>query len=166
MFKLIYCVSVLLLYTCQGHKFADLASRAVFPPILPDKHEGDLPIGHKEAFGHQNLPKGPIKEYDYFMDPNTLWKTHVEPRTPLVYRNALKGSPALKNWIDDQYLAEKYGDLDVLVEHKREDRSSTSGRMRLTEFLKNYKTDDLYVVTMFPSEMMHEVKVIFLFPLM
>jgi len=57
-------------------------------------------------------------------------------------------------------LAEKYGDLDVLVEHKTEDRTSTSGRMRLKDFVKNYKDQDMYVVSMFPSEMMGEVKAI------
>ena len=52
-----------------------------------------------------------------------------------------------------------YGDLDVLVEHKLEDRSSTSGRMLLTDFIKHYKDQDMYVVSMFPKEMMHEVRV-------
>lgn len=136
-----------------------LSKLAVFPPVLPEKGDGENPIGHKQPLGSQNAPKGPIKEYNKFLDPVTLWKTHVDPHTPLVYRGIIKDSAAVKNWASDEYMKKTYGDLDVLVEHKREDRSSTSGRMMLKDFFKNYKTDDLYVVSMFPSEMMHEVKV-------
>ena len=31
--------------------------------------------------------------------------------------------------------------------------------MRLRDFLDHYKEEDMYVVSMFPSEMMHEVRV-------
>jgi len=41
---------------------------------------------------------------------------------PAVYRDLLRGSPALDLWTDDDYLLKEYGDQDVLVEKKLEDR--------------------------------------------
>ena len=146
---------------CKGNDLVDhLSKLAVFPPVIPaEKPDGENPIGHKQPLGFQNAPVSSVKEYNKFLDPITLWKDHVDPHIPLVYRGIIKDSPAVKNWASDEYMTKTYGDLDVLVEHKREDRTSTSGRMALADFFKNYKSDDLYVVTMFPSEMMHEVKV-------
>ena len=101
---------------------------------------------------------GPIKEYTEPLNANDFWEMHVRDHIPLVYRQYIKDSPAISKW-DDEYLAKTYGDLDVLVEHKAEDRTSTSGRMRLSDFLKNYNNSDMYVVSMFPTDMMKEVKV-------
>lgn len=145
----------LVISVIQAFEYADLAARAVFPPPIITENE---PIGHKKPLGSQRSSEGPIKEYTKALDAQTFWKDHVKPHTPLVYRGVVKDSPAISLW-NDEYLAEHYGELDVLVEHKREDRSSTSGRMALKEFLKHYKTDDLYVVSMFPTEMMHQVRV-------
>lgn len=145
--------------TVNEELFERLSKLAVFPPALPEEGDGKNPIGHKQPLGSQNAPVSPVKEYNKFLDPVTLWKNHVDPHKPLVYRGIIKDSAAVKHWASDEYMIKHYGDLDVLVEHKREDRTSTSGRMMLADFFKNYKTDDLYVVTMFPSEMMHEVKV-------
>ena len=148
---------------CYGDdKLEALSKFATFPPEIPKESAENL-IGHKQPLGSQNSPVGPVKEYNKFLDTVTLWKNHVDPHIPLVYRGIINASPAIKNWASDEYMTKTYGDLDVLVEHKREDRTSTSGRMTLSDFFKNYKNDDLYVVTMFPSEMMHEVKVTFFF---
>lgn len=141
------------------HEYPDLASRAVFPPLIPEKLNDKEPPGHKKPLGSQSPPQGPVKEYIEFLDAQTFWETHVNPHIPLVYRGLIKDSPAIKLW-NDEYLTKIFGDLDVLVEHKKEDRTSTSGRMKLADFIKHYKTDDLYVVSMFPTEMMHEVEAV------
>ena len=134
----------------------ELEKLAEFPPVLEEK-PGE-PLGHKKPLGWQRPPEGPVIEYNEALDANQYWKKHVRDHIPLVYRGYIKDSPAVSLWTDD-YLSEKYGDLDVLVEHKVEDRTSTSGRMRLRDFLDHYKEEDMYVVSMFPSEMMHEVRV-------
>ena len=134
----------------------ELAKLTEFPPVLKEK-PGE-PLGHRKPLGWQRPPEGPVIEYHEALDANQYWKKHVRDHIPLVYRGYIKDSPAISLWTDD-YLSEKYGDLDVLVEHKVEDRTSTSGRMRLRDFLDHYKEEDMYVVSMFPSEMMHEVRV-------
>lgn len=151
-FQLYFLVNPLI----NGFEYQDLVTKAVFPPPILDNNSD--PVGHKKPLGWQRAPEGPIKEYANPLDAQNFWKTHVKPHKPLVYRGVIKDSPAISLW-NDEYLAEKYGDLDVLVEHKKEDRTSTSGRMRLSDFLKHYKEDDLYIVTMFPKEMMHQVRV-------
>lgn len=156
-----YCTVFLILASVFTGNYCfdydDLLSRATFPPVLEDI-EG-LPTGHKKPLGWQRVPEAPVKEYTMPLNANDYWKYHVKDHIPLVYRGVIKESPSIKLW-DDDYLTEKYGDLDILVEHKLEDRTSTSGRMRLKDFLKNYKNSDLYVVSMFPKEMMPEVRAI------
>jgi len=150
--SLVYFVVII---TVRGFEYENLLKLATFPPKLDD----EKPAGHNKPLGSQRPPEGPIIEYTQALNANEYWEKHVKDHIPLVYRGYIKDSPAIKLW-DDQYLAEKYGDLDVLVEHKTEDRTSTSGRMRLKDFVKNYKDQDMYVVSMFPSEMMGEVKAI------
>ena len=160
--KVFFLCFIFIEFSLGNSDYPHLVEKAVFPPILTKPENLDEAVGHKKPLGSQNAPQGPVVEYDKFLEPKTLWEKHVDPHIPLVYRGVIKDSPAVKEWVKDEYLTKKYGDLDVLVEHKTEDRTSSSGRMTIKDFLKHYKTDDLYVVSMFPSEMMHEVKVSFI----
>ena len=160
--KVFFLCFIFIEFSLGNSDYPHLVEKAVFPPILSKPENSDEAVGHKKPLGSQNAPQGPVVEYDKFLEPKTLWEKHVDPHIPLVYRGVIKDSPAVKEWVKDEYLTKKYGDLDVLVEHKKEDRTSSSGRMTIKDFLKHYKTDDLYVVSMFPSEMMHEVKVSFI----
>lgn len=153
-----FCFQFLLLSpTFSSISIEELGKLAEFPPIL--KENPGEPLGHNKPLGWQRPPEGPVIEYTQALNANEYWNKHVKDHIPLVYRGYIKDSPAISKW-NDKYLSQKYGDIDVLVEHKIEDRSSTSGRMRLGDFLKHYREDDLYVVSMFPSEMMGEVRAI------
>ena len=136
-----------------------LMGAALFPPLVhPSGAEGP-PTGHMKPFGHQRKPQGPIVEYTDALHAGKFWEYHVKPHVPLVYRGYVKSSPAILKWTDE-YLGKKYGNLDVLVEHKVEDRTSSSGRLRLGDFLQHYNTSDMYVVSVLPTEMMSEVRAI------
>lgn len=155
---IVFHVTVFLqVYLAIAVTHEELSKFSPFPPI-PEKLLNE-PLGHQKPLGWQRPPEGPIIEYTKPLSADEYWQKHVKNHIPLVYRGYLKDSPAVKLW-NDGYLIEHYGDLDVLVEHKREDRTSNSGRMRLRDFIKNYRDKDLYVVSMFPVEMMHEVKAI------
>lgn len=131
-------------------------SDVVFPqPVL--EVPGEL-LGHLKQYGLQRPPEGPVVEFQQPLTADKFWENFVKPHKPLVYRQAINKSPALKLWTDE-YLTENYGDLDVLVELKKENRTSSSGRMRLRDFLKIYKHEEVYVVSMLPSEMMKEIQV-------
>ena len=147
-------ILVIYLQCFEGSYSSDEA--VMFPPkILEVPGE---PIGHLKPYGHQRLPEAPVKEYSEPLPAEEFWQKHVKPHTPLVFRQAISKSPALKSWTDE-YLSEKYGGLDVLVELKRENRTVSSGRMKLRDFLKLYQQEDLYVVSMLPSEMMGDIQV-------
>ena len=77
---------------------------------------------------------------------------------PLVFRQGIGGSPALSSWTDD-YLRDNYGDLDVLIELKEEDRSHATRRMDISEFLGRYKQEDIYIVTVLPDPMRRDIQV-------
>ena len=126
------------------------------PPFRPWRSQ---PAGHLKSFGHQRPPDGPVRPYiDRFLHPVDFWEYHVSNKLPLVYRNAVNRSPAIKLW-DDEYLLKNYGNLDVLVERKVENRSYSPRRMVLKGFLKQYRKEDIYVVTVLPDAMRHEVQV-------
>lgn len=130
-----------------------------FPPRFTlSGDESTIPFGHLKPFGYQRAPEGPVTEYEKVLYPEEFWTKHVMNNEPLVFRQAVKDSPAISKWTDN-YLREKYGDLDVLIELKRENRTHTAKRMNISTFLDRYKNEDLYVVTVLPNPMREEVQV-------
>lgn len=111
-------------------------------------------------FGLQRPPNGPVVEYNTVLKPQQFWETHVSQNRPLVFRQALVDSPALKKWTDE-YLKEKYGDLDVLTELKTENRThGMTSRMLLGDFIDVYADKNLYVVTVLPDPMRQDLPVL------
>ncbi|XP_066294679.1 bifunctional peptidase and (3S)-lysyl hydroxylase Jmjd7-like [Branchiostoma lanceolatum] len=131
-----------------------------FPPTLQPSDSGLL-VGHLLPLGYQREPEGPVKEYTQPLAPTEFWEQHArDPYVPLVYRQAIAKAPAVTNWQSDEYIREKYGDLDVLVEKKIEDRMNPVRlRMPLSEFLDNYHDKQWYVVSLLPDPMRAEMQV-------
>ncbi|XP_078684771.1 lysine-specific demethylase 8-like [Branchiostoma floridae x Branchiostoma belcheri] len=137
----------------------DIRMDAVFPPVIQPSNSG-LPVGHLLPLGHQREAEAPVKEYAQPLTPIELWEQHARhPYVPLVYRQAIAKAPAVTTWQSDDYIREKYGDLDVLVEKKYEDRLARPQRMPLREFLDNYRDEDWYVVSLLPDPMRAEMQV-------
>ncbi|RDD46653.1 Lysine-specific demethylase 8 [Trichoplax sp. H2] len=129
-----------------------------FPPTF--RPWRTISPGHLQSFGNQRSPDGPVRPYiDRYLHPVDFWEYHVKHKLPLVYRNAINRSPAIKLW-DDEYLLKNYGNLDVLVEKKVENRSYSPRRMVLKAFLNQYKKEDIYVVTVLPDAMRPEVQIV------
>lgn len=126
-------------------------------PIIP-RSDGHRP-GHLEQLGCQRPPLRQVKEYFIAPTPRELYENHVKPYTPAVIRNALKGSPALTKWTEDKYLIDTYGDQEVLIEKKYEDRKSEPKRMEIKEFLANYRDQNWYVVSILPNPMRQDIRV-------
>ena len=127
-----------------------------FPPSISE--DQNFPTGHLQPLGHQRAPEGPVKEYFEVIRADLFWEEHVSKRVPLVFRQGIGESPAISTWTDD-YLTEKYGDLDVLIELKEENRSHSTRRMTIMEFLGRYKEEDIYIVTVLPDTMRREIQV-------
>ena len=125
----------------------------IFPPHFVPSNDPDRPAGHLKIFGLQRPPNGPVIEYGSVLKPQEFWDKHVKQNQPLVFRQAIADSPAIKKWTDS-YLKEKYGDLDVLTELKKENRThGVTGRMLLGDFIDTYTKENLYVVTVLPDPM-------------
>jgi len=130
-----------------------------FPPKFQVSSDPDKLAGHLRPFGYQRPPNGPIIEYDKPLRPEKFWEKHVSKNLPLVFRGGISESPAISKWTD-KYIKEKYGDLDVLIEKKRENRThGMTSRLLLGDFIDTYKEDDIYVVTVMPDPMREEVQV-------
>nr|XP_054760226.1 lysine-specific demethylase 8-like [Lytechinus pictus]XP_054760227.1 lysine-specific demethylase 8-like [Lytechinus pictus] len=129
-----------------------------FPPKITYRKDGVISTGHLRPFGYQKKPTSRVREYREPLPPKNFWEDHVRHREPCVYRGAVTDSPAMTNWTDD-YLNKEYGDLDVLVELKKEQRGSRNKRMKISKFLSHYGVEDWYVVTVLPDEMRHEIQV-------
>ncbi|XP_078676600.1 uncharacterized protein LOC144913655 [Branchiostoma floridae x Branchiostoma belcheri] len=136
----------------------DEAMDVVFPPVVEPGDSG-LPDGHLMPLGCQRAPEGPVQEYAEPLSPVDFWNRHVKDYVPLVYRQAIAKAPAVTTWQSDEYIRETYGDLDVLVETKNEDRKARPQRMSLEKFLDNYRREDWYVVSLLPDPMRAEMQV-------
>ena len=131
----------------------------VFPPNFLPSRDPSIPAGHLQIFGLQRPPKSPVVQYNTILKPQEFWDKHVSKYEPLVFRGALANSPALQRWTDE-YLKEKYGDLDVLTELKTENRThGITARMLLGDFIDVYEKKNLYVVTVLPDPMRQDLPV-------
>ena len=131
----------------------------IFPPNFIPSSNPSLPSGHLKMFGLQRPPIGPVTEYRKVLKPLEFWDKHVSQNRPLVFRQAIANSPAIKNWSDD-YLKEKFGDLDVLTEFKTENRThGLTSWMLFGDFIDVYTKKNLYVVTVLPDPMRQDLPV-------
>lgn len=131
----------------------------IFPPEFLLSDDPSVPTGHLQMFGLQRPPNGPVVEYNTVLKPQEFWETHVSKSEPLVFRQAITDSPARQKWTDE-YLKEKYGDLDVLTELKTENRThGVTARMLLGDFIDVYEKKNLYVVTVLPDPMRQDLPV-------
>lgn len=154
---LIYWVHLLVQFAIVGalNRLQDV----VFPPNFLPSSDPSIPAGHLQMFGLQRPPNGPVVEYNTVLKPQEFWETHVSKYEPLVFREALANSPARHKWTDE-YLKEKYGDLDVLTEFKTENRThGITSRMLLGDFIDVYQKKNLYAVTVLPDPMRQDLPV-------
>ena len=129
---------------------------------LPLKHDDstvtDVPPGHLKAFGYHRPSNGPVVEERGFLHPKVFWEKYVSMHKPMVFRQAAANSLALQKW-SDEYLDKEYGDLDVLLEVKRENRSTRPKRVNISTFINIYTKEDVYAVTVLPDPMRKDVQV-------
>ncbi|XP_035690970.1 bifunctional peptidase and arginyl-hydroxylase JMJD5-like [Branchiostoma floridae] len=150
--------AVLSLSASDIHFPKDMRTDVQFPPIVKRSDSG-LPDGHLRPLGYQKKPEARVKEYQELLAPREFWEQHVQHRVPLVYRQAVVKAPAFTKWQTDDYIREKYGDLDVLIEKKVESRDAQPQQMPLKEFLDSYEYEDWYVMSLLPDPMREEMMV-------
>ncbi|XP_013384785.1 jmjC domain-containing protein 5 [Lingula anatina] len=121
--------------------------------FLSENNAEEIP-GHLLYLGSHQPAEGTIEVTDTWPDPETFYKTYVEPGKPLLFKGKAKGIPAYNLWTDD-YLRKQYGQLEVEAEvGKKEDRRGNLRTMLLSSFLGNYQKADIYMVQNMLPEMM------------
>ncbi|XP_068724814.1 uncharacterized protein [Montipora capricornis] len=159
MFWLLLCghIQFALFVTATSKHGVVSAEEIIFPPRFVPSSNPNFPSGHLKMFGLQRPPIGPVTEYRKVLRPQEFWKSHVSQNRPLVFRQAIGDSPAIKKWTDD-YLKQTFGDLDVLTELKTENRThGVTSRMLFGDFIDIYTKKDLYVVTVLPDPMRQDL---------
>lgn len=76
-----------------------------------------------------------------------------------MFRGLVFGADASDKWTDS-YLNKEYGNLEIKVTERKQryDRiEEKKHQMKLNAFLRSFRSDDLYLKTIMPSEMMHEM---------
>lgn len=79
-----------------------------------------FPKGHLQPLGsHRDPDNTLIDELNEIPTAKAFWEKYVKPSKAVVLRGAAKHSPAFSKWTDE-YLKEKFGQLDVRLEKKKE----------------------------------------------
>ncbi|XP_071958879.1 jmjC domain-containing protein E-like [Antedon mediterranea] len=151
---------LMLLVECNVPFPKDMRMDVKFPVQFKSSRSGSgIPDGHLRPLGYQRKAEGKVMEVPVVPHPREFSDLHVSKKKPLVMRGAVKDSLAFEKW-DDSFLEENFGNLQVIVELKKENRANVVRNVRpLKEFLKGYKTEDWYAVTVLPDEMRSYVKV-------
>ncbi|XP_070543367.1 bifunctional peptidase and (3S)-lysyl hydroxylase Jmjd7-like [Ptychodera flava] len=112
----------------------------------------ELP-GHMKPLGAHRPPEEPIDVLDYVPDPHSFFENYVFPGKPVLFRGAAKRMKAFQTWNDD-YLRDKYGEINVEVEEgKKENRSLSLFDMKFRRFLEIYNSSDVYMVESLHDQM-------------
>eukprot|EP00057_Strongylocentrotus_purpuratus_P003898 XP_003727613.1 PREDICTED: putative lysine-specific demethylase JMJD5 isoform X1 [Strongylocentrotus purpuratus] len=118
-----------------------------------DPSDGAVPWpGHLEPLGAKAVKKT-VPVLESFPSPKTFYVDYILASLPVVFQNGAKLSPAFKTWSDrDLGLRPEAETTLIDVEtRKKEDRKQPTQRMKFTEFLERYETEDEYMVDSLPE---------------
>ena len=128
-----------------------------FPPLIERKE--NIPTGHLRPLGWQVRSDGPIHEESVTIRPDQFWNTYVLKQKPTALRGLVFGAEAIDKW-SDSYLNREFGHLDIKVTERKQryDRIEEKKiQMKFKNFLRSYRTDDMYLETIVPFEILNEV---------
>jgi hypothetical protein len=137
----------------------DLDTNIQFPPLIERKES--IPTGHLRPLGWQIRSDGPLTEESSTIRPEEFWDLYVIKKKPTVMRGLVFGADAIDNW-SDSYLNRKYGHLKIKVTERKQRYSRTEENkteIKFSDFLKRYRSDDLYMKTIVPADILNELPV-------
>lgn len=127
-----------------------------FPPII-SRPAGGIPVGHLRPLGFQRNPSGKVMNTLEMPHAHAFNIKYIKSNKPVAIREALTKQPILKDWENDQYPTNRYGDLNVTVTVKKERRAHEYTWMTMKKFLLDYLYEDWYLSTILPPEMAEEL---------
>ena len=82
-----------------------------------------VPVGHLKPLGSHRPPEtNLVDDLQEMPSPQEFWTKYVRPSKAVVLRGAAKHGRAFTQWTDE-YLKEKFADLEVRLEAKKEKSS-------------------------------------------
>ena len=130
--------------------------------VTTDKES--FPQGHGEELGKHRISDGHVDILNEIPSPMEFWDKFASKRRPVVFRGAGKSFPAFRLWTDG-YLKDKFGDMVVKLEGKKEKDEVPVGERGLGQdtirsYLDSYQKKDSYIVSQLPDPMSKEVMVL------
>lgn len=127
-----------------------------------NNHENNTKWGHMKKLGEHGsvIIEGEIEELSFVPNGKDFYEHFLRKRRPLIMREAIKNWPAVKHWANESYLQVKYGDVifDIQLTKKYEGEFPAKRTMNLTEFLRIYKSKQVYLDCPFPhSDMIQDI---------
>ena len=71
--------------------------------VVIGSDNGGLP-GHMQPIGSHRPPEESISILSYVPDPVEFYEEYLLMQTPVLFKGAIAGTPALTKWKDDKYL--------------------------------------------------------------
>lgn len=82
-----------------------------------------VPVGHLKPLGSHRPPQtNLVDDLEEMPSPQDFWRKYVLPSRAVVLRGAAKHAKAFTEWTD-KYIKEKYADLEIRLEGKKEKSS-------------------------------------------
>lgn len=139
----------------------DLSMDFDFPPRIERAIDDKVPQGHLRPLGFQRHTDGPISKIEGMPSPEIFYK-YIDDNKPVYMVGAIANVSVEKTWEKDEYLKEKYGNINVTVT-ARIDYDKTGRKkkilMRFKKFLLDYLYEDWYLATTIPIEMANELTI-------
>lgn len=83
-----------------------------------------------------------------------FYQNFIHKRKPVVIRGGANHWPAVQNWQEDSYLSSNFGSTIFTVEYRKKFKNEFPVRrpLSLDEFLKIYRSENVYLDSVFPSK--------------
>lgn len=109
--------------------------------------------GHLKRFGEHRPSEGEISSLKYAPSGTDFYHNYIHKRKPVVIRQGANHWPALELWENESYLTSGYGSEIFTVEYRKKFKNEFPVRKPLSfgEFLKIYKSEDVYLDSAFPQ---------------
>ena len=118
--------------------------------------------GHKKKIGEHAIPlQDQISEFAYMFGGKEFYTHFVRQRKPVAFRGVASDWMAAKQWKNDSYLIEMYGDVlfDVEMGKIYDNNLNTRKTMKMREFLSKYQNNSMYLDSPFPqSDMIRDMQ--------
>lgn len=153
-FILLNIVSIL---ECKVGFPKDMAMNVVFPPVIAPSKNNVVPTGHLRPLGYQRKATGKVTETLGMPNAHVFEMKYIKQNKPVNIREGLKKLKVFTTWKDDQYLKDKFGNLNITTTIKKQAQKHIETVMQFKKFLLDYVYEDWWLASVMPQEIAEEL---------